>query len=78
MTTIAIDSENNKYLVDVIRGRFNPAEQPDIIIKCFKKFKHRKVKIETVAYQEALRAGVKKKMMDEGIYIPGLEKGCKH
>ena len=77
MTTIAIDHKNNKYIIDIIRGRFNPAEQPDIIIRCFKKFRHRKVKIETVAYQEALRAAVKKRMLDENIYIPGLEKGCK-
>lgn len=77
MATIAIDSSNNKYILDIIRGRFNPAEQPDIIINCYKKFKHRRVKIETVAYQEALRASVKRMMLDENIYIPGLEKGCK-
>lgn len=77
MITIGIDSENNKYVVDIVRGRFNPAEQPDIILKCFKKYRHKRVRIETVAYQEALRSAVKKQMMDENIYIPGLEKGFK-
>ena len=35
------------------------------------------MKIETVAYQEALRAAVKKRMLEENLYIPGLEKGVK-
>ena len=35
------------------------------------------MKIETVGYQEALRSNVRKLMLDEGLYIPGLEKGIK-
>ena len=35
------------------------------------------MKIETVGYQEALRSNVRKMMLDEGLYIPGLEKGIK-
>jgi phage terminase large subunit-like protein len=35
------------------------------------------MKIETVGYQEALRSNVRKQMLDEGLYIPGLEKGIK-
>ena len=75
--TIAIDYDNNKYLVDLYRKRVSPAEQPDVIITRFKKFRHKKVKIETVAYQEALRSAVKKQMVDENLYIPGLEKGVR-
>ena len=35
------------------------------------------MKVETVAYQEALRAAVRKQMIEEDLYIPGLEKGVK-
>ena len=35
------------------------------------------MKIETVGYQEALRSNVRKQMLDESLYIPGLEKGIK-
>ena len=75
--TIGIDSENKKYIVDLHRGRIPPSEQPDLIIEKFKKYRHKKVKIETVAYQEALRDSTKKMMIEQNLYIPGLEKGVK-
>ena len=37
----------------------------------------RRINIETVAYQEALRSAVRKQMQEEDLYIPGLEKGVK-
>lgn len=77
LITIGIDHEGNKYILDLYRKHVSPAEQPDIIIDKFKKYKHKKMKIETVAYQEALRAAVKKRMLEENLYIPGLEKGVK-
>ena len=77
LITIGIDHAGNKYLIDLYRKHVSPAEQPDIIIERFKKYRHRKMKIETVAYQEALRAAVKKRMLEENLYIPGLEKGVK-
>ena len=77
LATIGIDNDNNKYIIDIFRKHISPAEQPDLIIETFKKYRHRKMKIETVAYQEALRAAVKKQMLDENLYIPGLEKGVK-
>ena len=73
MITIGIDSEGNKYIVDLYRKHVSPALQPDIIIEKFKKFRHKRVKIETVAYQEALRAATKRMMIEQDIYIPGLE-----
>ena len=77
LITIGIDFDGNKYLIDLYRSHVSPAEQPDIIIDKFKKYRHRKMKIETVAYQEALRSAVKKRMLEENLYIPGLEKGVK-
>ena len=75
--TIGIDADDNKYIVDLTRKRLDPAEQPRKIIDTFKKYKHKRMKIETVDYQEALRANVRKIMREENMYIPGLEKGVK-
>ena len=77
IATIGIDSEDNKYVVDIFRKRIDPADQPDSIIKTFKKYKPKRMKIETTAYQEALRSAVRKQMHEQNLYIPGLEKGVK-
>ena len=42
-----------------------------------KKYKPRRIKIETVGYQEALRTSVREIMRTEDLYIPGLEAGVK-
>ena len=77
IATIAIDSENNKYVLDIYRDKISPAKQPQKIIDIYKKFKPRRVKVETVGYQEALRTAVREIMREEQIYIPGLEAGVK-
>jgi predicted phage terminase large subunit-like protein len=77
IATIAIDNENNKYIVDIYRTRISPAEQPNAIIDVYKKFRPRRVKVETVGYQEALRTAVRELMREENLYIPGLESGVK-
>jgi phage terminase large subunit-like protein len=48
-----------------------------MIIDTYKKYKHKRVRIETVGYQEALRSTVRKMMIDQNLYIPGLERGIK-
>ena len=77
VATIAVDKEMNKYIVDIFRKRISPAEQPGIIIDTYRKYKPRRMKIETVGYQEALRTACREIMHKEGLYIPGLEKGVK-
>ena len=77
MSTVAIDFEGNKYIVDIFRDRISPADQPQKIIDIYKKFKPRRVKIETTGYQEALRTGTRQIMTEENLYIPGLEAGVK-
>jgi predicted phage terminase large subunit-like protein len=77
IATIAIDSDNNKYIIDIFRDRISPAEQPQKIIDIYKKFKPRRIKVETVGYQEALRTAVREIMREENLYIPGLEAGVK-
>jgi|TARA_R110002012_G_scaffold179021_3_gene344473 predicted phage terminase large subunit-like protein len=77
IANIAIDNENNKYIIDIYRNRISPAEQPKLIIEHYKKYRPRRVKVETVGYQEALRTGVREIMREENLYIPGLEAGVK-
>jgi predicted phage terminase large subunit-like protein len=77
VTTIGIDYDNNKYIIDIFRDRISPAEQPQKLIEVFKKYRPRRMKIETVGYQEALRTAVRELMFKESLYIPGLEKGVK-
>lgn len=77
IAVIGIDSDNNKYIVDIFRGRISPAEQPSKIIEYYKKYRPKRMKIETTAYQEALRAGTRALMLEQNLYIPGLEKGVK-
>ena len=75
IATIAIDNKSNRYVLDLYRNRISPAEQPGMIIKTFKKYRPRRVKVETVGYQEALRTAVREIMREENLYIPGLEAG---
>ena len=77
VTTIGIDCDNNKYIIDIYRDRISPAEQPQKLIEVFKKYRPRRMKIETVGYQEALRTAVRELMLKESLFIPGLEKGVK-
>ena len=77
IATIGVDKENNKYIIDIYRKRISPAEQPKLMIEVYKKFKPRRMKVETTGYQEALRTACREIMHEEGLYIPGLEKGVK-
>ena len=77
IATIAIDNSNNKYIIDIFRDKISPALQPGKIIDTYKKFSPRRIKVETVGYQEALRTAVRELMREEELYIPGLESGVK-
>ena len=69
--------DNNRYVIDMFRERINPSMQPQKIIDYYKKYKPRRIKIETTGYQEALRTGTRELMREEDLYIPGLEAGVK-
>ena len=77
IATIAVDGDNKKYLIDCVQKRISPAEQPGEIIAIYKKYRPKRMKIETVGYQEALRTATKQLMQEQNLYIPGLEKGVK-
>lgn len=77
IAVVGVDSHDNRYLVDIFRDRIRPSEQPQKIIDWYKRYRPRKTKIETTAYQEALRDGVRALMRDGNLFIPGLESGLK-
>jgi len=77
IAVLAMDTDGNVYIVDIYRKRLDPAKQPQKIIDCYNKYHPRWMKIETVAYQEALRATVRDLMRQQDLHIPGLEKGVK-
>ncbi len=75
--TIGIDYDNNKYIIDIFRDRISPAEQPGKLIEIFKKYKPRRMMIETVGYQEALRTAVRELMLKRKFIHPRFRKRCK-
>lgn len=75
--TVGVDADDNIFEIDMLRGHVNPAFQPDMIIQKYEQYRHKRLKVETTAYQEALRQSVRRQMMDKNLYIPGLEKGVK-
>jgi len=77
IATLALDADGNIYILDILRDKIDPAYQPEEIIKVFKKYHPKRMTIETVGYQEALRTNVRKMMLEQNLYIPGLEKGIK-
>ena len=76
--SIAIDSMDNHYFLPYFRIKSDPATHPQMVIDEYKKYRHTRVQIESVAYQEACRSTVRKLMFEKGMYIPGLENKITH
>lgn len=74
LLTLGIDPDKRIFVVDMERAKSNPALHPDMIMKKFKKIKHKGVNVESIAYQESVRQTLRKMMGEEGIWIPGLER----
>ena len=52
---IAVDKDNNRYILPYYRKRATPMKLAESIIQYFKMYKPSKVRIESVGYQEMLR-----------------------
>lgn len=69
MVTIGIDRKGHIYILDIIRTKESDVEkQAQLVIDSFKKWKHDKIKVETVAYQAGLYNLIKKKGAEQGVY----------
>lgn len=70
---VAVDEQNNRYILQYYRNRATPMKLSETIIEYFKMLKPVKVRIESVGYQEMLRDYLRQRCDDEGIFISGLE-----
>ena len=70
---IAVDSDNNRWVLPYYRKRATPLDLADSIINNFKNYRSTKTRIESVGYQEMLRQYIKEKAEELGMFIPGLE-----
>lgn len=70
---IAVDGDNNRFVLPYFRKRATPLDLADSIINNFQNYKSAKTRIESVGYQEMLRQYIKEKAEELGMFIPGLE-----
>ena len=70
---VAVDENNNRYILQYYRQRATPMQLAESIIEYFKLFKPVKVRVESVGYQEMLREYLKQRCEEEKIFISGLE-----
>lgn len=70
-------TKDKSYVIDVFSMKADPAYHPDKLVNYFLKYKHDSVAIETIAYQETMRASVKRLCEERNIYMPGIERGLK-
>jgi predicted phage terminase large subunit-like protein len=60
--TVAVNEDNQWFILDVDYGRYNPSEQIDAVFRAVKKYRPIVVGIERVAYQAALEHFLLKEM----------------
>lgn len=70
---VAIDGDNNRFILPYYRKRATPLDLADAVINNFREYKSAKTRIESVGYQEMLRQYIKEKSEEMGLFIPGLE-----
>lgn len=73
IVSVAIDKDNNRYILPYYRKHASPLSLAESIITYFKLYKPQKVRVESVGYQEMLREYLKQRCEEEKIFIPGLE-----
>lgn len=73
IVTVAVDKDNNRYVLPYYRKRATPMSLAESILEYFKLYNPDKVRIESVGYQEMLREYIKARCDEENMFIPGLE-----
>ena len=69
---IAYDNEMNIYVLPYYEKRVKPTEHAEQIFGTIMQYKPTKVHVETVSYQEMLRASLELRMKEIGLYQRGL------
>ena len=75
---VGVTAKHDYYVIEYWRQRVLPMECAEQIFKLFKQYEPvRRINIETITYQEMLRDYVQRRSKDEGLFLPGVEKGIK-
>ena len=76
---IGVTNKHDYYVIEYWRQRVLPMECAEQIFKLYKQYEPiRRINIETITYQEMLRDYVQRRSKDEGLFLPGVEKGIKN
>jgi hypothetical protein len=67
--TIAVNSDNNWFIVDIAFGRFNPTEVIDILFKQVRRWKPLEVRAEKAALQQVLGHFIEERMLKENTHF---------
>lgn len=74
-TIVAVGYDGrNIYVLDYYRNHVPPVTHAETIIKYIKEYHPQRAHIETVGYQEMLRNYLRQRLLEEDIFIPGLER----
>jgi len=71
--TVGVDSDNNKFVLEVKRLKVNPFELINEIFEVYKNFKPIAVGIETAVFQKTLKYWMMQEMGKRNIYLPIIE-----
>ena len=76
---VGVTAKHDYYVIEYWRQRVLPMECAEQIFKLYKQYEPiRRINIETITYQEMLRDYVQRRSKDEGLFLPGVEKGIKN
>lgn len=76
---IGVTAKHDYYVIEYWRQRVLPMECAEKIFALYKEYEPvRRINIETITYQEMLRDYVQRRSKDEGLFLPGVEKGIKN
>jgi predicted phage terminase large subunit-like protein len=70
--SVGIDADSNLYVLPYFRRRVTPMALGDSIIDKIKNEKPRRIKIESIQFQEMLREYVYSRLQAENLIVPGL------
>ena len=74
VTMVVAYDGRNIYTLPYFRGRVTPTAHADQIVQTIKDLRPSRAHVETIGYQEMLRDYLRNKLMEEDVYVPGLEK----
>jgi predicted phage terminase large subunit-like protein len=72
-TTVGVDKSGKIYVLDVARGHWTVAELIQTIFNKYAFFKHKRIGVETVAFQQVIKSELDRISQEKRIYLPTAE-----